>query len=80
MSNSRNRARAAARERTERAEPSNRSTRSIAGPEDYRVSLTWTDPDHVTDRELEVIELYLGDAVDRLLGLGRRPKARGPPD
>lgn len=48
--------------------------------EDYSVSLTWLDLSHVSDRELEVIELYLGHQIDRLLEPTRRPKARGPPD
>jgi len=80
MSNSRNRAGAAARGHAERAEQPSHSTLSTGSPEDYQVSLTWTDSAHATDRELEVIELYLGDAIDGLLGCGRRPKARGPPD
>ncbi len=46
---------------------------------DYRLSSTWIDPIQVTDRELEIIELYLGREIDQLLGLTRRPQARGPP-
>jgi hypothetical protein len=80
MSNTRNRAGAAARGQSKQAERSNHSTRRTTEPEDYRVSFTWADSADVSDREIEVIELYLGDALDRLLSLGRRAKARGPPD
>jgi hypothetical protein len=77
MSNTRDRTKAAKRNpATQFKQPTGRSQGGTATT-DYRVSLIWTDQIHVSDRELEVIELHLGDAVDQLLK--RRPKARGPP-
>lgn len=68
-----------ARRRPEDPEQTRCSTAGATG-EDYSVSLTWLDLSHVSDRELEVIELYLGHQIDPLLEPTRRPKARGPPD
>ncbi|HBF54007.1 MAG TPA: hypothetical protein DEA80_07860 [Afipia sp.] len=80
MSNFRNRAGAEARKRAEQAQQPSRSTKNRTSSDDSRVSSTWTGQVRVTDRELEVLELYLGEALDRLFGLAGRPKARGPPD
>ena len=55
-------------------------TRSVTTADGYTVTTTWIDPVEVSERELEVIELYLGHEIDRLLGRARRPKARGPPE
>jgi hypothetical protein len=79
MSDRRNKPRARARPRPDQTERANSNTQRVTAAEDYTVSSTWTNPIHVTDRELEAIELYLGDAIDRLLGLSRRPRSRGPP-
>lgn len=48
-------------------------------PDTLTVSSTWLAPVAVNDRELEILELYLGDALDALLSNARRPRARGPP-
>ena len=77
MSNPRSR-RATARSRTKPIAQRDHSTLRAAAHGDYRVSSTWNDSISVSDRELEVIELYLGEAIDRLLA--HRPRARGPPD
>jgi hypothetical protein len=79
MSDFRNRTRASAPRHVDQAEQIDRSAKSGATPDDYRVSSTWTGQILVTDRELETIELYLGEALDQLLSLARHPKARGPP-
>jgi hypothetical protein len=53
--------------------------------DDHRaVSSNWSDPILVSERELIVLELYLADAIDQLLGPKRRQskgttQARGPP-
>jgi hypothetical protein len=78
MSNLRNRG-MPSRKLANQAEQQNLRAHSTAKTEGYEVSSTWTNTVRVTDREVGVIDLYLGDAIDRLLGLERRPKARGPP-
>lgn len=79
MSNFRNKPKASTRRRAEQAEQTLRGTNSEARSDGYRVSSTWTGQVGVTDRELEVLELYLGEELDRLLSLRRGPRARGPP-
>ena len=78
MSNPRNR-RSSPRSRANQSEQQNLRTQSITRSKHSEVWSTWTDTIYVTDREVEVVELYLGNAIDQLLGLERRPKARGPP-
>lgn len=70
---------ATARTRSEQAKRTKRQAQGAAATDGCRLSSTWIDPIQVTERELEVIELYLGEALDRLLGLAHRPQARGPP-
>jgi hypothetical protein len=53
-------------------------------PDHPLVSSTWSDSILVGERELIVLELYLADAIDQLLGPKRRAgkggtQARGPP-
>lgn len=72
--------RAEAGRRTAKVAKPNKPARTAADVEAYQTSTILTSPIDVTDRELEVIELYLGQEIDRLLLLARRPKARGPPD
>jgi hypothetical protein len=62
--------------------PAVRDTSDV--PDHPRVSSTWSDPISVGERELIVLELYLADAIDQLLGPKRRrgkgtTQARGPP-
>jgi hypothetical protein len=65
--------------RSDRANDPDRQEKSLAEADGYQLSTTWIDRIPVTYREIEIIELYLGEAIDRLLGLKRRPQARGPP-
>jgi len=66
--------------RHEEVDQANGSRHSAPRDDDYVVSLSSINSSQVSDREVEVIELYLGHEIDRLLGPLRRPKARGPPD
>lgn len=72
--------RRAVRRRLEEDERRNGSKKSAQRDDSYRVSLISIDLNRVSDQELETIELYLGQEIDRLLGRARGPKARGPPD
>jgi hypothetical protein len=67
------------RTRAYQANDRERRVQSAAEAERYGLSTTWIDPIPVSGREIEIIELYLGEAIDRLLGLTRRPQVRGPP-
>ena len=80
MAHHHTRSRADIRRRSAHATQVDDHDRSVATADGYTVSTTWIDPVAVTDRELEVIELYHGHEIDRLLGRARRPKARGPPE
>ena len=73
------------RSRADRRRPANAAqaddhVRPVTTVDGYTIATTWIDPVEVTERELEIIELYLGNEIDRLLGRAHRPKARGPPD
>jgi len=72
--------RAEAGRRTAEVGKPNKPARAAADIEAYPISTILTSPIDVTDREIEIIELYLGHEIDRLLLLAPRPKARGPPD
>jgi len=72
--------RAEAGRRTASVGKPNKPARAAAEIEAYPISTILTSPIDVTDREIEVIELYLAHEIDRLLLLPPRPKARGPPD
>jgi hypothetical protein len=79
MTHHHTRSRKDARRQRANAAQGNDCPRPVTTADGYAVSTTWIGPVAVTDRELEVIELYLGHEIDRLLGRAR-PKARGPPE
>jgi hypothetical protein len=61
-----------------------RASSSTADINELTVTSNWSGSVPVSDRELSVIELYLADAIDRLIGVkgqaGKTAKnARGPP-
>ncbi|MBR1089368.1 hypothetical protein JQ621_18045 [Bradyrhizobium manausense] len=72
--------RRAVRRRLEEDERRNGSKKSAQRDGSYRVSLISIGLDLVNDRELEAIELYLGQEIDHLLGRACGPQARGPPE
>jgi hypothetical protein len=80
MSHHHGRSRADARGRRANAAQADDRVRPVTTADGYTISTTWIDPVEIADQELEVIELYLGREIDRLLGRAQRPKARGPPD
>lgn len=79
MSDRQNTSRASVQTSPEQAEQLGNGRQDATKPKTYAVSSTWSNPLPVSDRELEVLELYLADALDSLLSTARRPRARGPP-